>query len=385
MVVSSALYVRNTAIPRDDIYEIDLSSSNTIDSSMYIVSNKRVKLDLDSTLLWHCRLGHIIKKRIEKLQYDRLLNSTDIKSFEKCVSCMSGKMARKPYSHQVERAKDLLGLIHTDVCGPFRTVSRQGASYFVTFTDDFSRYGYVYLLKHKHEVFETFKVFQKEVEKQLGKTIKSLRYDRGGEYTSQEFLDHLKEHGIIAHRTPTYTPQHNGVSERRNRTLLHMHKAKYFTTSSIDAEYIAAFDASKMVVWIQKFISGLGVVPTIEEPIRSKAKGNRVLNWISRSVIGERVRVISMGSLPCVRGSGGDFCLEAMEDDEGPLVDGVFEGAFGELSDKTWYFGEGVLVSSRVRSMNNCFGEIMLIFGRLKGLEVEALVDAMEVMGIDDK
>ncbi|GJZ40320.1 retrotransposon protein, putative, ty1-copia subclass [Tanacetum coccineum] len=126
------------------------------------------------------------------------------------------------YSHQVERAKDLLGLIHTDVYGPFKIVSRQGASYFVTFTDDFSRYGYVCLLKHKHKVFETFKVFQKDVETQLGKTIKSLRSDRGGEYISQEFLDHLKEHEIIAHRTPPYTPQHNGVSERRNRTLLDM-------------------------------------------------------------------------------------------------------------------------------------------------------------------
>nr|GFB07575.1 retrotransposon protein, putative, Ty1-copia subclass [Tanacetum cinerariifolium] len=140
----------------------------------------------------------------------------------KCVSCMSGKMARKPFSHQVERAKDLLGLIHTDVCGPFKIVSRQGASYFITFTNDFSRYGYVYLLKHKHEVFETFKVFQKEVENQLGKTIKSLRSDRGGEYMSQEFLDHLKEHGIIAHHTSPYTTQNNRVSERRNQTLLDM-------------------------------------------------------------------------------------------------------------------------------------------------------------------
>ncbi|GKA97982.1 retrotransposon protein, putative, ty1-copia subclass [Tanacetum coccineum] len=83
-------------------------------------------------------------------------------------------------------------------------------------------YGYVYLLKHKHEVFETFKVFQKEVENQLGNTIKSLRYDHGGEYISKEFLDHLRDHGIIAHKTPPYTPQHNGVSERRNRTLLDM-------------------------------------------------------------------------------------------------------------------------------------------------------------------
>nr|GEY13996.1 hypothetical protein [Tanacetum cinerariifolium] len=133
--------------------------------------NKRAKLNLDSALLWHCRLGHISKKRIEKLQHDGLLDSTDIKSFEKCVSCMSEKMARKPYSHQVKRAKDLLGLIHADVCGPFKIMSIQGASYFVTFTDDFSRYGYVYLLKHKHEVFETFKVFQKEVENQLGNVL----------------------------------------------------------------------------------------------------------------------------------------------------------------------------------------------------------------------
>nr|GEX01497.1 retrotransposon protein, putative, Ty1-copia subclass [Tanacetum cinerariifolium] len=210
------------AIPRGGIYEIDLSSSNTNDSSMYAVSNKRAKLNLDSSLLWHCRLRHISKKHIKKLQHDGLLNSIDIESLGKCVSCMSGKMVRKPYSHQVERAKDLLGLIHIDVCGPFRIVSRQGASYFVTFTDDFSRYGYVYVLKHKHEVFETFKVFKMEVENQLGKTIKSLCSDRGGEYMSQEFLDHLKKHGIIAHRTPPYTPQHNGAFERRNRTLIDM-------------------------------------------------------------------------------------------------------------------------------------------------------------------
>ena len=86
-------------------------------------------------------------------------------------------MAKAPFSGLGERAKDLLGLIHTDVCGLFRTVSRNGESYFVMFTDDYSRYGYVYLLKHKHEVFETFKVFQNEVENQLGKTIKTIRSD----------------------------------------------------------------------------------------------------------------------------------------------------------------------------------------------------------------
>ncbi|GJX23518.1 retrotransposon protein, putative, ty1-copia subclass [Tanacetum coccineum] len=128
----------------------------------------------------------------------------------------------KSFPHRPERATDLLGIIHTDVCGPLRHVSRQGASYFITFTDGYSRYGYVYLLKHKHEVFETFKVFKNEVENQLGKTIKAIRSDRGGEYISQEFKDYLKANGIVQQLTPPYTPQHNGVSERRNRTLLDM-------------------------------------------------------------------------------------------------------------------------------------------------------------------
>ncbi|GJW94524.1 retrotransposon protein, putative, ty1-copia subclass [Tanacetum coccineum] len=110
----------------------------------------------------------------------------------------------------------------SDVCGPLRHVSRQGASYFITFTDDYSRYGYVYLLKHKHKVYETLKVFKNEVENQLGKTIEALRSDREGEYISQEFKDYLKACGIVQQLTPPYTPQQNRVSKRKNRTLLDM-------------------------------------------------------------------------------------------------------------------------------------------------------------------
>nr|GEX03932.1 hypothetical protein [Tanacetum cinerariifolium] len=190
-LVSKNNLVYFMAVPWDGIFEIDMSCSNTNDSSMYANTNKRAKINLDFSLLWYCRLGHISKKRIKMLQHDGILNSIDIELLGKCVSCMSGKMASKPYSHQVERAKDLLGLIHTDVCSPFKIVSRQGASYLVTFTDDFSHYGYVYLLKHKHEVFETFKVFQKEVKNQLMKTIKSLHSDREGR-RNQTLLDTVR-------------------------------------------------------------------------------------------------------------------------------------------------------------------------------------------------
>ncbi|GJU78898.1 retrotransposon protein, putative, ty1-copia subclass [Tanacetum coccineum] len=183
------------AIPRDGIYEIDMHNLNPNVSSSYNVSNKRAKHRLDSYYLWHCHLGHINKKRMDMLQHDGLLQPTHDESHEKCKSCISKKIARKPFPHQVERAKDLLGLIHTDVCGPFECVSER-CKLIITFTNDFSRYGFVYLMKHKHEVFETFKVFQNEVENQLGKKIKAIRSDRGGEYPSHEFVNHMKSFSI---------------------------------------------------------------------------------------------------------------------------------------------------------------------------------------------
>ncbi|GJW07959.1 retrotransposon protein, putative, ty1-copia subclass [Tanacetum coccineum] len=155
------------AIPSNGIYEIDMHMSCANVNSIYNVSNKRVKHNLDSTYLWHCRLAHINKKRIKQLQQDGLLKSTDDESFDKCESCLSGKMTKKHFPHSNERAKDLF-------------------------------------------------------ENQLGKTIKAIRSDRGGEYISQEFKDYLKANGIVQQLTPPYTPQHNGVSERRNRTLLDM-------------------------------------------------------------------------------------------------------------------------------------------------------------------
>ncbi|GJS21144.1 retrotransposon protein, putative, ty1-copia subclass [Tanacetum coccineum] len=210
------------AISSNGIYEIDMHNLVPNVNSIYNVSTKRVKHNLDSTYPWHCRLTHISKKRIKKLQQEGLLKSTNNESFDQCVSCLSGKMTRKSFPHCPERATDLLGIIHTDVCGPLKHVLRQGGSYFITFTNDYSRYGYVYLLKHKHEVFETFKVFKYEVENQLGKTIKAHRSDRGGEYISQEFKNYLKAYGIVQQLTPPYTLQHNGVSKRRKRNLLDM-------------------------------------------------------------------------------------------------------------------------------------------------------------------
>ncbi|KAJ9566645.1 hypothetical protein OSB04_002611 [Centaurea solstitialis] len=183
---------------------------------------KRSKDIEDQTYLWHCRLGHINKKRVELLLKGGFLGTFVFKPFDNCESCLSGKMTKEPFNKDSERASDLLEIVHTDVCGPFSHEARGGYWYFITFTDDFSRYGYVYLMRHKSESFEKFREYHNEVQNQLDRKIKFLRSDRGGEYLSQEFGNHLMECGIVSQLTHPYTPQMNGVSERRNRTLLDM-------------------------------------------------------------------------------------------------------------------------------------------------------------------
>ena len=126
------------------------------------------------------------------------------------------------FSGAMERASELLQIIHTDVCGPMSVDARGGYHYFLTFTDDLSRYGYIYLMKHKSETFKKFKEFQSEVENHRNKKIKFLQSDRGGEYLSYEFGLHLKQCRIVSQLKPLGTPQHNGASERFHRTLLDM-------------------------------------------------------------------------------------------------------------------------------------------------------------------
>ena len=92
----------------------------------------------------------------------------------------------------------------------------------MTLIDDSTRYCRVYLLKSKDEALNFFKIYKVEVENQLDRKIKRLRSDRGGEYFSNVFDAFCAEHGIIHERTPPYSPQSNGVAERKNRTLTDM-------------------------------------------------------------------------------------------------------------------------------------------------------------------
>nr|GEX54536.1 hypothetical protein [Tanacetum cinerariifolium] len=106
--------------------------------------------------------------------------------------------------------------------GDVKEQKTKGCMYFLSFIDDYSRKGWVYLLAEKSQALESFKQFKKKVETETGKTIKALRTDRGGEYLSDDFKAFCLEHGVKRQLTTSYSPQQNGVAERKNRTFINM-------------------------------------------------------------------------------------------------------------------------------------------------------------------
>ncbi|KAE9618243.1 putative RNA-directed DNA polymerase [Lupinus albus] len=180
----------------------------------------------DDSWLWHLRLGHLNFKDLGLLSSKNMIlglptTTTDQKRV--CANCLISKQPRKAFStYTMSKAKEVLNIVYSDVCGPFDVTTIGGSRYFVSFVDDVSRKLWLYPIKTKDEVFCTFKDFKSLVEKESGKHIKILRTDGGGEFNSKEFDVFCKKEGITHEVTAPYTPQHNGIAERRNRTILNM-------------------------------------------------------------------------------------------------------------------------------------------------------------------
>ncbi|KAH7460370.1 Retrovirus-related Pol polyprotein from transposon TNT 1-94 [Phytophthora ramorum] len=177
-----------------------------------------------TSYLWHLRLGHIGHGGLDaivKKSYGVGIDMTSVKQWELCDGCALGKQTRVSYmKSSPNRAKQVLEVVHSDVCGPMQTPTFGGKRYFVTFIDDKSHFCVVYLLRNKSEVAAKFAEFVAFAETQTGKRVKTLRSDNGGEYTSGAMAKFCADHGIVQKFTPPYTPQLNGVAERMNRTLV---------------------------------------------------------------------------------------------------------------------------------------------------------------------
>lgn len=175
--------------------------------------------------LWHCRFGHLNSKGLRTLYYKNMVRGLPLlqASTRVCSDCMVGKQRRDSIPKKTMwRASQKLGLIHADICGPISPTSNSNKRYLLSFIDDFSRKMWIYLLEEKSEAFTMFKYFKSFVEKEAGSFILCLRTDRGGEFTSHQFNEFCKSNGIKRQLTAAYTPQQNGVAERRNRTIMNL-------------------------------------------------------------------------------------------------------------------------------------------------------------------
>ena len=165
MIGSGTLY--------DGLYRLNLDNlyAETLMTSHHNVGTKRSLVNECSAFLWHKRLRHISKERMERLVKNEILLSLYFTDLNVCVDCIKGKQT-KHTKKGATRSTQLLEIIHTDICGPFDVSSFNKERYFITFIDDFSRYGYVYLLHEKSQAVNALEVFINEVERQLDRKVK---------------------------------------------------------------------------------------------------------------------------------------------------------------------------------------------------------------------
>ncbi|CAM8880967.1 unnamed protein product [Rhodiola kirilowii] len=169
-----------------------------------VVDSVYMTCSIDDSILWHARLGHVHYQRLNIMSKEGLIPKFDM-DIDRCTTCMLTKITRLPFK-SISRTSNLLELVHSDLGDLHSTQSLGNKKYYITFIDDCSRYCYVYLLHAKDEALNKFKVYKAEVEL-IHDLIKRLRTDRGGEYYET---------------TAPYTPQQNGVAERKNRILKEM-------------------------------------------------------------------------------------------------------------------------------------------------------------------
>ncbi|KMQ86283.1 retrovirus-related pol polyprotein from transposon tnt 1-94 [Lasius niger] len=176
-----------------------------------------------SLRLWHECLGHVNNQTIKDLIRRGMITGaklTDIDNFF-CEACQYGKIHRLPFKKkEVNRVTDVGEMFHADVCGPMSTESLSGARFYFLLKDDRSACRHVFFIRHKSDVFEKFKEFEKMVSNKFNRRMRTLRVDNGTEFINKPMKDYLSNCGIKLETTAPSTPEQNGKSERENRSIV---------------------------------------------------------------------------------------------------------------------------------------------------------------------
>lgn len=172
---------------------------------------------------WHYSLGHLSLKDLREAAKNGSIKGLvidDLSEDFQCETCLLGKMTRLPFPKKSTRSTEIGDITHSDVCGPMRVMSNGNTRYFVTFIDDASRWCEVRFLHQKSDVQKEFEAFKALMETQHGKKTKFIQSDNGKEYVNKNFDNFLTDHGMQRRLTAPQNPEQNGISERKNRSLV---------------------------------------------------------------------------------------------------------------------------------------------------------------------
>src|SRR6187551_29684 len=212
--------------------------------------------------LWHRRLAHVGMRNLAKLQKDEhILGLTNV-VFEKdrlCSACQAGKQVGAPHPPKnILTSSKPLKLLHMDLFGPVAYVSIGGNKYGLVIVDDFSRFTWVFFLQDKSEARTIIKRFIKRAQNEFELKIKHIRSDNGTEFKNTNVEEFLDEEGIKHELSAPYTPQQNGVVERKNRTLIEMARTmldEYKTPDNFWAEAVSTACHATNRLYLQKYLN----------------------------------------------------------------------------------------------------------------------------------
>ncbi|CAI7797179.1 unnamed protein product [Closterium sp. NIES-53] len=213
----------------------ELHPCSTWSQSTEVVALRTIISETKSTLdCLHARLAHVSVDTIKSSAKYKVATGLDITpsygADPPCISCVGGKLTRHTFPTKGSDAEDALGVVHIDLCGPFRVAAKDGSLYFLLLKDRHTRFVWVIPVAKKSDVLREFQKWLVLVEWQAKKSVLMLRSDRGGEFLGKEFTDFVDGKGIVHDLTCPYTPQQNDMAEREMRTavepvrtmLLHM-------------------------------------------------------------------------------------------------------------------------------------------------------------------
>jgi hypothetical protein len=205
---------------------------------------------------WHSKLAHYYQPIITTMSKQKHISISKSDIYF-CGNCNKAKAHKLPFTASSTIATHPLQIIHTDLWGPSPVLSQLGNRYYVLFTDEYSRFSWIYFCACKSNVVKLFAQFKQKVETLLSHKICVVQCDGGTEYKPllTQFL------AITFHLSCPYTPEQNGLIERKHRHAVELNLASMYHASIPLEHWDTAFENTLFVINRLPTVSNYKVSP----------------------------------------------------------------------------------------------------------------------------